>query len=513
MNDESEGTFLREAKALIVLCTVLLLISSAGKLPIGYLHSWNQITTLSHISILSLDLSLWNAPLDVVTRVSAHPTPKKLSPDSPYSDFRIYEEFPLYHLLSALLAKIGGGLEDSSSLISALSYALAGLGLFKLCSTFLSSRSAFYALFLWLVSFPVLYYGQAIMSDMSMTAAAIWSIYYFVKYENTKLQKHALAGLLLATLSSLFKSFGIIALLPWFLHFLSRKKYFLAILIAVIFSAPIIGWHTWTISQSGHQEISSHSLNAKISILLSTEYILSLQKYFFRYLSYAPGIVVILFSCMTLLKREKSLNTNPILRFLLPSWIFASAVYLIFSADKIPDHDYYFLLISPGFFILGGHAIHLISEKLQTRFSRNFLSPFLPWIILLSVLPFSLSNLNKALKHNQDVTTCGEVVHAHSPKSAIIGNLSDISRHNSIIYYANRFGLTIEQDLLPLSHYLPYGLSYLVLNFSEEEYNAKEKWLYENNGVNLELVMKVEGLQDFKSRRRTCALFEVKSKL
>jgi hypothetical protein len=125
---------------------------------------------------------MWNKPIDVVTRISAHPEPRRISNHFPYDDFRIYEEFPLYHMIAAKSGRFGLSLEKSGRLLSVISFILGGFGIFALSRFLTTPILASISTLLWSISFPVLYYGQSIMSDMSMTAFAIWSFYFLARF-------------------------------------------------------------------------------------------------------------------------------------------------------------------------------------------------------------------------------------------------------------------------------------------------------------------------------------------
>ncbi len=490
---------------IVLISGSLLLILSLGNKPVGYLHSWNQVTTLSHIREIARDPEMWKNPIDVVTRLSAHPVPKLISLEAPYSDFRIYEEFPLYHLLSAHLSKSGISLENSSKIISILSFFIASFGIYSLTMAVSSYQSSITATILWCISFPVLYYSQAIMSDIGMTAFTIWGLYFLVKYIRNESYKTAISGLICIAISSLFKSYGLLFMISWVYIFFRKKRFLSGLFLCALFSLPVLSWHIWTLLQEGHQEITSHNISDKIKILFSAQFYLTLQKYLFRYLGILPGIVLLIYLLQFLGKKSK-VNPNEFLLFLL--WGVPSFIYLIFTAEKLPDHDYYFLLIAPGFFVMSGLALNYFWNSYNSKNYQKYL--FIGYVVIvLSPLPQTYLSLKKSLKENHDVIVCSDTISQMVPEKNLVGYLSDVSRYNSLAYYAGRFGLIIEDQNFPLSHYLGYGMNHIAVNLPDEDFEVFSNWLNQQKDIETKKIIHLDTLLDFKSRKRNCGIWEI----
>ncbi|HMO18770.1 MAG TPA: glycosyltransferase family 39 protein [Oligoflexia bacterium] len=504
---------------ILLISSIIVFSLSFNKKPLSHLHSWNQITTLTHIKYLANGLVSWTQPLDTITRISSHPEIKKIEIKEPFSDFRIYEEFPLYHVISALTSIILNlQPENAGRIISILCFILGGFGLFKLCKVFSPlktySQESLYSLLLWSSSYPITYYGSAIMSDIMMTAFMIWSAYFFILFNQFKKTSTLITGLLIASLASLSKSYGILAVLPYILlPFIQKakppnqkikKSYVILLILSIL---PVIVWHSWTLQQAGAQEVFSHSLSQKLNAISSPGFILSLQKYFFRYLSYLPGVVFLYYS---VIKYGSIKSIKNEIFVLLLSWIIGCICYLIFTADKIEDHDYYLLPLSPGLFLIAGFGIKHVREKIAEKTNKTLLISAITALIYLSPAPINLTNLIKALKENPDVIPCAELLKENVPGRDLSGILTDSGRFNSITYYGERFGLKIENTEFPVSHYMPYGIKWLLINLPEEEYAKLSLWVQKQPEIGEEGLRKLLSLYDSKKRSRTCALFSLK---
>lgn len=160
---------------LILGIAAILLCLAARSKPIGYLHSWNQITTLTHISAIVDDPASWHLPHD---RVAPLPHPiKTIQVAKPYDDFRVFEEFPLYHLLAAAVSHLGMSVEDAGRILSLLFWALGAVGIYMVATLAAQPAVAALTLLLYCCSLPVAYYGVAIMSDTAMTTLWIRDIF------------------------------------------------------------------------------------------------------------------------------------------------------------------------------------------------------------------------------------------------------------------------------------------------------------------------------------------------
>lgn len=485
-----------------------LLVLSCGTRPIGYLHSWNQITTLTHIVAIAQDPTSWSLPYDTVTRLP--PAGTRIVVAQPFNDFRIFEEFPLYHMLSGGITRLGIPAEDAGRIVSLLFWTLGAFGVYALAKQ--SARPvhhenvAWCALLLYCCSFPVAYYGVAIMSDTAMVTLWTWSLVFLGHSQRLQHVPAVLAGLGCAALSGLFKSYGLLSLSPWMVAALgalrnalplcSRGSLSRAAIITlgiVLAAAPTLCWHVFSMLDSGHQEFESHSLSQKLSMISSGAFWNALQKGYFRYLSYFPGTLVIIAGIFWL--RAKRYREVPG-----ALWLSAAAgmLFILATADKIPHHDYYLLMPAIPLFVIAAHVVNFAVSALPTRVRAGAIA-----IIFLAMAVPSFLNVRKALAENRDVLKCADLVASITRPDELVGVYSDSSRYNSILFYAKRFGLRVEGTEVPLSAYRNSGMRYLVTNLNLAEFEFFDSWLTERSAAPKARIDSV----DYKGQPRVCRMY------
>jgi len=314
--------------------------------PTGYLHSWNQISTLAASRSILTAPSSWYQTRDVVTRVTWEKPGEQIDASDREKRFIVYEEFPLYHVLLATISTLGFSLEASGRVLSLVFFFLGGVGLYYVARSILPESVSTFSVLLYLTSFPFLYYGQAIMSDIAMVTCAIWGVCFLRNWEERGRNAWLVAALSLFALSGLFKSYGIVLLGIPLVSIGRTKGVQRALFYSVLAVAPVLAWHVFALGQVGHQEFVSHSLNAKFDMLSSSRLYASLFKVYFRYLGYIAGAVLLLYGATRLMGRIRADGTVS-LPLWVPTWLVISVLYGLLTVDKLPDHDYYFLLVFP----------------------------------------------------------------------------------------------------------------------------------------------------------------------
>jgi|GEM_PF-2825139 len=498
---------------LLALCLVvyLAIVVPGLRLPVtGYLHSWNQITTLVSIKQISKDPQQLLTPRDVVTRVTREPPGETVDSTDRSDRFVIYEEFPLYHILSAALNWGLNTLEGGARVLSLIFFLFGAIGLYSLTKHTADRQAALYTLSLYATSFPFLYYGQAAMSDMAMTAFAIWGVALLQRYVTLQSSVYLYAAVISIALAGLMKSYGIVLALCffylyWYRNQLQLKNYpgFAKVIVLMFLSAaPTLGWHLFASFQAGLQEYESHSLSSKMLYLAMPELYRSLLKIWFRYLGYLPGVILVLAVLLKFIKQNgKSIHQG--LPWWFKAWGLSSLVYLVATADKLLHHDYYFLLVFPPFFFLGGVLLANIFNR--TRLSSNRLAVTAVCFVIVSNAIIGNRSLLKATSPNPDVMGCAKLIREHTSPGEMIATLSDLSRYNSLAFYSNRLAVNVEQDAFPLSRYIHAGATLLALNLPPEDHEQ-----FRNTLLNPEIpaVARAE-LFDFKKRLRVCALYRL----
>jgi hypothetical protein len=487
----------------VLLIVVSLFASTINNPPTSYLHSWNQVTTLVAIDDISKDVSTWNKPRDVVTRVERGTNSVR---------FQIFEEFPLYHSISAFLGNLLDNNEIAARIVSIFFYFLSAFYLYSLSESIYNKKSAWFALLIYLFSFPYLYYGQAIMSDMAMTSMLMGCCYYLDLWSKKGAPRYLILSAVLITFAGLFKSYAIIFTLLFVFEGMRNRRgsylrFFTFSLLAVACSLPTLIWHFYGFLLPIYNETASHSLSTKISTIFSVELYRSFFKIYFRYLNTIPAILLIIGITISLTKGFKTLEKADL--SLLKKWIFIAILFLLLVTDKLLHHDYYYLMFFPPIVIITGYYISLFYNYISVRYS-SILCVFIISVFLAITGCEGFRHYDKATRNNPDVHACADAIQAHTSPQDLIGSLTDSSRYNALAYYSNRLAVNIEQDLLPLSRYTEVGARFLVINLPESDIvNFSSD--FQNQLRDKDLLFENMELKDYKGNSRVCRVYDLNS--
>jgi hypothetical protein len=482
---------------------VFLFASTIKNPPTSYLHSWNQVTTLVAIDDISEDSSTWNQPRDVVTRVERGSDPVR---------FRIFEEFPLYHSISAFMGTLISSNEVGARMVSILFYFLSAFYLYSLTESIYHKKAAWFALLIYLFSFPYLYYGQAIMSDMAMTSMVMGCCYYLDAWNKKGSLKYLISSAALVTFAGLFKSYAIIFTLLFIFEGLRNRgksypRLFGFFLLAVTCSLPPLIWHAYGFLLPLYNETASHSLSTKLSTLFSFELYRSFLKIYFRYLNTIPGVLLIIGVALSMIKGFQTKEKADL--SLLRKWLFIAVLFLLLVTDKLLDHDYYYLMFFPPIVIITGHYSSLFFNYISLRYGSTLSVSILSVFILITGFE-GFKHYGKATRINSDVHTCAEAIKDHTASEELIASLTDSSRYNALAYYGNRLAVNIEYDLLPLSRYTEVGAKYVVMNLPNSVIeNFSSDFQAQLNDQ--ELLFENMNLKDFKEKNRVCRIYRLET--
>lgn len=495
----------KNAPYVALILVILLYLPYLSQLPTGYLHTWNQLTTLTWVDTVSASIANWNYQSDYISRIQ----------NQSKDPFRIFEEFPLYALSAGILSKItfNSILASKLTTICAL---IACVVIFNHYGNFTNnSETSLLCSLILLSSSPFMYYGQAIMSDMAMCCFILFGFMFVEKYMHRNKQIDMYYALIAFSIASLWKSYGIIFIIITLTPFLHSKKRTVTSLLKFgiqicIATLPVILWHGWCLTQEGHHEIYSHSLVNKKDILLSLDFLFLLSNrinsYFGLYAYFSIAILMFYIGikrssvCDTILKTQ---NIKPQNIIYSKQLIYVSiCMYLLITLDKLPDHDYYFLPVCILLIPLLSHFL------LHVR--NRYAIPYFFIIIFVCYLGNStlgIARFIKASKPNPDVYHCAEDTLTHTKESDKITYWTDVTRYNSIAYVAKRKGIAFEESGIPLRRYTEKGVSFLVINLPVDE---KEKIdTYEKKAKD-KIIKISEGIYpDFKKRHRVCNIYKI----
>lgn len=466
--------------------------------PTGYLHSWNQVSTLATVRAIAESTTSWTRPRDVVTRVMWLNPPGRLVTDD---DFVVFEEFPLYHLIVAAGTSIFGSAEIFGRVTSLLFMILGGVGLLRLLSRTTETRATQYTLLLYFTSFPVLYYGQAIMSDIAMIACAIWTVERLDAYRRYGKWQDLALSVFFCVVASLFKSYGVIFALMY-LPEMRRTEEANPIVriakwasLASLLVLPVVSWHLFASFAHGHHEVVSHSAYEKLNALSSVALYRTTWKMYFRYLGYIPGAVMLIY----LFIGQKRASPTWVRH-----WMWIGVLYMILTADKLLHHDYYFLVIAPPVFWYSAEALRAFEKWAVQRNGNQLRVALFISLVIASNAVCSWKGLEKARRINPDVTACALEISTHTKADEFIATLTGVQRYNALAYYSRRLAINVEGREFPLSRYSRAGARTLVVNLPEDEFNDYDRWIRQQLGKASNAKF---NLQDFKGRDRICALY------
>ncbi|MCC6220460.1 MAG: hypothetical protein IT291_04370 [Deltaproteobacteria bacterium] len=473
--------------------------------PTGYLHSWNQITTLAVIKSIAEDIGNILYPKDVTSLLSW----RNSEINSTEDQFTIYEEFPLYHLVVASLSK-----NPKTHIRLARVLTIAFLGVFLLSIFNISKNLAgtnqtnIFCVLSALISFPILYYGQATMSDMPMAALIAYALSCITNpqfFQKTSCSIKAASAIAFA---GLFKSYAILfapLLLALAVERSSKwNQKFLACLGSLAATIPVLVWHYFSFMQSGHQEMNSHSFYRKLEMLSSSEFYFAILGYLIRYLGILPFLVLIIW----IIVKYKSLDCcNKKYWWVMP-WVALSFIFLLATADKVIYHDYYMLVIIAPLFIATGNALNWAWVYLEKIKSRKDLAVVVFITAIFLTYGLSIKSFIKATKPNQDVHECAELISQVTDKDDLIVTLASSERYNSLEYFSARKGFSYQSEY-PLTEYIKSGTKYFVINLLvAERANLDSSILAQLKAM--KLIDSKADLRDFKGRKRVCEIYELR---
>lgn len=512
--------------ALLLTASPLLLpvLSSIDRRPTGYLHSWNQITTLAVIRGIQRNTLNVFYPRESVVQIT-WPDIKAGVAAAQTDGFTVYEEFPLYHLSAALVAATTTlPLESCARIVTLFFWALGALILFTLAENGEQHEIASITCLLYLTSFPSVYFGQAVMSDAAMVTCALAAIFFAAREQQTQSRAALGAAAALIILSSLFKSYGAITSL-FLLPTLNVKKMLLPdqrektvkrLCLSAFCLLPVIVWHLWSSFQLGDQDYLSHSILKKLALLFSPGFAGALIHAFFQYLGYPIGGGLIVWLIVKFIRQRLSADSAPGTRrgsspgLLYPwwfsRWCACSLLYLIFIADKLSAHVYYFLLPFPALCYIAAQLIADLVDSVRVRAGAGKAGVICA-VFLVAHLLLSHQQLRKACLENPDVNAVSAALKSTVGREEFTAFLSDVSRYNSIAYYADRLGFHVEQNSFPLSTYQALGAKFLVIDLDAQTYSELALWF--DQQLRGKKPVWSEQVYDFKGNLRIARIFQL----
>jgi hypothetical protein len=489
----------------VAVAACLMLGNFTGR-PLGYLHRWNQVTTLAMSRGIAAEPRSFFAPRDVTSLVSWEHPGAEPDPADRVRRFVVFEEFPLYHGLTALLSATGLPLEVPAHLLSIGFWLLGLFGCRALAEGVAAAPARAFAAVTYASSFPLLYYGQATMSDIAMLAALAWAVVRLRAWAEGAPDRHLVWAALWFCLSALFKSYSVVFVLmiPYASWVRERRIVPRGFVTGLLFAAaaPVLGWHLYAAFQEGHQESASHSIAAKLDGMLRLDLFTLTARRFLRFAGPAATLGVLVWA----IRERRNWRGAGDRRFWwLHSFTICLALYLAATSDKLPDHDYYYLLAVPVFVTLAAAAYSRIWESPACATSAG---QALFVAALLTSFLVSARNFLKATKVSPDIVACADLLAAGTAPDEIAAVLATGERYNAINYYAGRLGLFVQGTTFPLRRYQNAGASVLVVDLEPSELAQVSDWLRKQLRGS-RVIAASAGLEDFAHKRRVCQVYRL----
>jgi hypothetical protein len=439
--------------------------------PIADWHSWRQSETASVSRNFAQDgFDLLHPKMDNISNVQS-------GMDNPEGYF--FVEFPIYNALQAGLYTIFGvfTIEQWGRLVSMVSSVAAGLFLYLIVKRYSNSTIGLLSTFFYMFIPFNIFYGRAILPDVTMTMAFLGSIYFFDKYidalsakSNIKgIQKKRFYNFILSTLFTiaalLLKPHAVFFLLPIvYLAFKSFgwstfKKWQLYI-YALLSVAPLLAWRLW---------MTQYPEGIPSNLWLFNSNGIRFRPSFFRWIFYErltvliSGYVGIILLGLGLLKLRALKEWAFFATFLLSTLLFVSIV-----ATGNVQHDYYQIPAIPSVAIImavGSYYLSLWNIK------KYPIGKILLVLIIFGSFYYSWNIVKEYFNiNNRSILSAGEAVQRLTPEDSLI--VANYNGDSAVIYQFNRKGWASYQNAVP--ELVKRGADYLVLiNPSEQE---NEQW-------------------------------------
>lgn len=418
------------------------------------------------------------------------------------SRFLNFQEVPLYHGLCALVAMLGVSLEVAGHLVS-IAFWLLQWGAIKRLVRERSHLERCLIDLVYLTSFAVTYYGQAIMSDIAMAAIGAWAVERAVSWRLHGNLVTLFIAVVCVGLSALFKSYGLIFAIPVLAltwpRLISWRMRGAMLLGVTVTSLPVVWWHVYAMLQGGYHEASSHGIENKLTALLNPRLYKAFWRYYTHFVGIIPGVLALGGIVWLRFTRSESLRIPD---WVLP-WIVALVPYSIATLDKLTDHEYYILPFAvPLIVVVGICCARIISLGATARRSTLLICIF--FVVQMSV---SYRSITKAQRENPDVVACADVLRQATQPEELVAFASDTQRYNSLAYYAERRGFHVDGEAFPAVRYVQEGATVFLLARDSKDQAATRMWLRRGGKRAFVLIASSEELRDFRGKSRTCQVF------
>lgn len=385
-------------------------------------------------------------------------------------------EFPLYNATVALIYKYFGINHVYGRMVSIATSLLGAVYLYLLSKQLLGRKVALATLLYYSLLPYNIYYNRVFMPDPTFVSFSIITLYYCVRYVETKQVKHGLLMALTFAIATLVKPYAIFISIPmiyWIirskgLQVLRDRSLYFYLLVGIL---PLMLWRYF---------LSLHPEGSFASTWLLNGENIRFTGAFFRWMIFdrlnrlifaTGGFVLFVVGIF-----DSHLKKNTSFFFV---WTLAIFLYFTIFAKGNVNHDYYQLpIVAPGSVLIMLGAKKLI-EMGKTKFQKILNATMVSSLILLSIA-FGWFEVRGYFNiNNPAIVEAGLKVDEILPSDAVV--IAPYQGDPAFLYQTNRNGWPVGGNI---EERIRDGATDYVTTSRDQEYSdlkAKYTLIYEND--------------------------------
>lgn len=371
-------------------------------------------------------------------------------------------EFPAYNAIVAVVYKQYGINHVYARIISIIFSTFGALFLYLLTKKLLGIKIALTASLYYALNSYSIFYSRVVMPDPIFVSLSIISLYWCLKWVDSKKLLHGFLLMVTFSLAMLVKPYAIFMAIPmvyWVLinQKLSALKKPLNYLIVIGSFLPLI---LWRLHRNNHLEgtfASTWLLNGGDIRFKGAFFRWIIFDRFNRLIFATGGFVLFV---LGVIKSHISKK-----RSLIFVWLLSVLLYIIIFAKGNVNHDYYQLPIMPVGAILVAIGFWEIIKSAKTILQKSINTLIAISLVLLS-LAFGWYEVRGFFNiNNPAIVAAGRKVDEITPKDAYV--IANYQGDPAFLYQTNRYGWPIGGDIEAL---IEKGASYYVTTTKDDEF-------------------------------------------
>jgi len=364
-------------------------------------------------------------------------------------------EFPLYNSIVALLYMQFGINTQIARLVSIFFATVGTLFLYLIAKKLFNFKVAIISTLFYALNPYNIYYGRVIMPDPAFISFSIASIYFCLKWVDTKKLSQAILLTIFFALAMLVKPYAIFLAIPIFYWLFVNwgKKLLQSPQTYIVLIGSFVPLVLWRLHVHFHPEgtfATSWLFNGN-NIRFSGAFFRWLIFERLNKLIFAAGGFVLLFFGLSKSHQSK----NGLFIFI---WFLSVILYMTVFAMGNVTHDYYQLPVMPVGSILVGLGFFTL-----VNFAKSYYGKVINFFLAVGLIGISLAfgwyqardffNINRPA-----IVEAGKKVDEILPKDALV--IAPYQGDPAFLYQTNRHGYPVVNQ--PLESYIDQGIKYLV---------------------------------------------------